>query len=111
MAIDSRTRGERVFLGWRMTLAMHQPAKRQAKAGARETGCELIAALMKESVTRRALSERSGVSLNSVDKWLHEMVRSGLVYRRHAEKEPGSCGRREVIYTLQKSPFDRADWS
>lgn len=74
-------------------------------------GCEIFAALMKQSGTAEEIAARSGVCLNSVYTWLREMVRSGLVQRRHGQKAPESTGRAPIVYTLQKAPFEQADWS
>lgn len=77
--------------------------------GARQTGCEIIAALMKGSGTQEEIQQRSGVSKNALYKWLREMVASGLVHRAYGARAHGPSGHLPIVYTLQPTPFAMED--
>lgn len=80
----------------------------QKSPGARQTGCELIASLMKRQQTRHELMQSTGVTENAVDKWLREMRQSGIVYRRYDSRYAGT-GAHPVVYCLQSTPFEKGD--
>lgn len=76
-----------------------------------QTGCELFAALMKADRTRVELEQVCGNSRVAILRWLAEMRRSGLVYRRKGKQPEGQRGRDPIVYCLQAAPFDREDWA
>lgn len=84
-------------------------AKASKSPGARQTGCELFAALMKASQTRAELMFSTGVTENALDGWLREMRASGIVYRRPDPRHKGAPGHYRMMYCLQPRPFERAD--
>ena len=76
--------------------------------GARQTGCELFAALMKRDQTRDELMASSGVSEGALDGWLREMRASGIVYRRQDMRKTGQ-GNHRILFCLQSRPFEQVD--
>lgn len=78
--------------------------------GARQTGCELIAALMRAGQTRKELMQNTGVTENALNEWLREMRASGIVYRvKDPRPRLGRGGHHPVMYLLQTRPFEQAD--
>lgn len=77
----------------------------------RQTGCELIAALMKGERTITELCTVTGVARKNAELWVREMHASGLVYRRKGKLPAGQRGRDPIVYCFQAAPFDREDWA
>lgn len=77
--------------------------------GARQTGCELFASLMRRDQTREELMESTGVTENAMDGWLRSMRASGIVYRRLDPRHLGGKGAHPVMYCLQSRPFEQVD--
>lgn len=75
------------------------------KIGSRETGCEIFAALLKKDMSRKELVETTGTNIKTLESWLSELRRSGVVYRRRAKKEEVG----NVIYVIQPTPFFYSD--